>query len=80
AAFFASVLIHGVWNAAAAGAGIAAVGESIGKPEWLYNYAPAMLCGLLTMGVGIFAVLLASNRKLKNQIIQPKEEKVESAS
>ena len=82
-AFLAAVLIHGVWNAAAAGAGITAIGETIGKPEWLYNYAPAMLCGLLVLGIGIFAVLLASNRKLRSQhlpITPPEEEKVELTS
>lgn len=65
ASYIAAVLIHGVWNAAAAGTGIAALGETVGRPEWLFMYAPALLCGLLVMGVGMFAVLLASNRKLK---------------
>lgn len=65
AAYFAAVLIHGVWNAAAAGAGLAAMGESIGKPEWLFNFLPALLCGLLVMGIGMFAVLAASNRRLR---------------
>lgn len=65
ASYIAAVLIHGVWNAAAAGTGIAALGETVGRPEWLFMYAPALLCGLLVMGVGMFAVLLASNRKLR---------------
>ena len=66
AAYLTSVLVHGIWNAAAAGAGISAIGESIGRPEWLFNYAPALLCGLIVMAVGMFAVLTASNRKIKN--------------
>ncbi len=65
AAYFAAVLIHGLWNAAAAGTGLSAIGESIGKPQWLFNYVPALVCGLLVMGIGMLAVLLASNRKLK---------------
>ncbi|MBE0670864.1 MAG: PrsW family intramembrane metalloprotease [Anaerolineales bacterium] len=65
-AYFSAVLIHGIWNASAAGAGLSAIGESIGKPEWLFNFAPALVCGLLVMGVGMLAVLLASNRKLRN--------------
>lgn len=65
-AYFSAVLIHGVWNACAAGAGLSAIGESIGKPEWLFNFAPALICGLLVMGVGMLAVLFASNRKLRN--------------
>lgn len=65
AAYFSAVLIHGVWNASAAGAGLSAIGESIGKPEWLFNFAPALICGLLVMGIGMLVVLLASNRKLR---------------
>ena len=66
AAYFSAVMIHGIWNAAAIGTGLSAIGESIGKPEWLFNFAPALICGLLVMGVGMFVVLLASNRKLRN--------------
>lgn len=77
AAYFAAVLVHGVWNASAAGTGISAIGESIGRPEWLFNYAPALLCGLLVMGFGMLAVLLASNRKLRNSIAQLPKENVE---
>lgn len=66
AAYFAAVLIHGTWNASAAGVGIASLGQSIGKPEWLFNFAPAFVGGLFVMGIGMFIVLLASNRKLQN--------------
>ncbi len=66
AAYFSAVMIHGIWNASAVGTGLSALGESIGRPEWLLNFAPALVCGLLVMGVGMFAVLLASNRKLRN--------------
>ncbi len=66
AAYFSAVMIHGVWNASAAGAGLSAIGESIGRPEWLFNFAPALICGLLVLGVGMLAVLLASNRNLRN--------------
>ena len=69
-AYLSAVLIHGVWNAAAAGAGISALGESIGKPEWLFNFTPALVCGLLVLAIGMFAVLIASNRKLRNERVQ----------
>lgn len=75
AAYAAAVLIHGIWNAAAAGTGIAALGETIGRPEWVYTVAPALVCGLMTLVVGIGAMLIASNRKLR---AQPAEVKVES--
>lgn len=65
AAYLSAVLIHGIWNASAAGAGISAIGESIGKPEWLLNFVPALISGLLVLGVGMLVVLFASNRKLR---------------
>ncbi|MCB0102034.1 MAG: PrsW family intramembrane metalloprotease [Anaerolineales bacterium] len=82
AAYFSAALIHGLWNASAAGAGFSFIGEAIGKSEWLYTFAPALLCGMLTLGIGIVALLLASNRALRKQNIptQLEEEvKVESS-
>jgi hypothetical protein len=66
AAYFSAVAIHGLWNACAVGVGLSTVGEFIGKPEWLYNIIPAALSGMFVLGVGMFSVLLASNRKLRN--------------
>lgn len=76
AAYVSAVLIHGVWNASAAGVGLTALGESIGKPEWLYNAAPALLCGLSTMGAGVAAIIIRANRALRSDIKD--EVKVES--
>jgi hypothetical protein len=66
AAYFSAVAIHGIWNACAVGAGISTVGEFIGKPEWLFNYIPAMLGGMFVLGIGMLAVLIVSNKKLRN--------------
>jgi len=71
AAYFPAVAIHGLWNACAVGVGVSMVGEYIGKPEWLYNVIPAMLCGMSTLGIGMFAVLIAANRKLRNSPSSP---------
>lgn len=68
AAYLTSASIHGIWNACAVGIGISVVGESIGKPEWLGNFAPAFLCGMLVLGFGMFVVLIASNRKLQKSL------------
>ena len=64
--YFTAVSIHGIWNACAIGVGLSAIGESIGRPGWLFNYIPAMLGGMAILGVGMFVVLAASNRKLRN--------------
>jgi hypothetical protein len=71
AAYFSAVAIHGIWNACAVGAGLATIGESIGKPEWLFNIIPAALCGMSVLAVGMFSVLIASNRKLRNSPSTP---------
>lgn len=79
AAYFSAFLIHGIWNASAVGAGISAIGEAVGKPEWLFNYAPALLCGLMVLGIGVVTLLFASNRKLRKQTeLAVSKEKVES--
>ena len=63
-AYLAAVAIHGIWNACAIGAGISTFGELLGKPEWLFNIIPAALCGMSVLGIGMLAVLIASNRRL----------------
>lgn len=82
AAYLTAICIHGVWNAAAAGTSIAALGESIGKPEWVYRYTPAFIMGLLVMILGVIRVLLLANKKLRSEITpaHDEEEKVESAA
>jgi hypothetical protein len=69
AAYFSAVLIHGIWNACAVGAGISTLGELIGKPEWLYTIIPAAVSGMIVLGIGMFVVLIASNRKLGSMLI-----------
>lgn len=64
-AYLCAVTLHGLWNACAVGAGISTIGTFIGKPEWMFNILPAVLCGMSVMILGMFAVLLASNRKLR---------------
>ena len=66
AAYFSAVAIHGIWNACAVGAGISTIGELIGKPEWLFNIIPAAIGGMAVLGIGMFVVLIASNRKLRS--------------
>jgi RsiW-degrading membrane proteinase PrsW (M82 family) len=71
AAYFTAVAIHGLWNACAVGAGLSMVGQFIDKPEWLFNILPAMLCGMSVLGIGMFSVLIASNRKLRSSPSSP---------
>lgn len=74
-AYFAAVTIHGIWNACAVGAGFSMVGEFVGKPEWFFNIVPAAVCGMSVLGIGMLALLIAGNRKLRNTAATPIEEK-----
>ena len=65
AAYFSAVLIHGVWNACAVGAGLSLVGEVIGKPEWLFTVLPAMAGGMFVLVVGMLSLLVASNKRIR---------------
>jgi RsiW-degrading membrane proteinase PrsW (M82 family) len=66
--YFTAVSIHGIWNACAIGAGLSANGDALGKAEWLTKFLPASIGGILVLGVGMFFVLLASNRKLRSEV------------
>ena len=68
-AYFGAVTLHGVWNACAVGVGLSTIGESIGKPEWLFNYAPATLCGMIVLAIGMFSILITANKRLR--IVSP---------
>jgi hypothetical protein len=36
-----------------------------GETHWSFTIVPALICGMAVLGVGMLAVLLASNRKVK---------------
>jgi hypothetical protein len=67
-AYLSAVLIHGVWNACAVGVGLSMMGEFIGKPEWLFTVLPAAAGGMFVLAVGIFWVLVASNKRIRNSL------------
>jgi hypothetical protein len=58
------VLMHGLWNASAVAAGFSALGIEIGKPQWMFTIFPSAIAGLLILIIGMFIVLIASNRKV----------------
>ena len=83
-AYLCAVFIHGLWNSCAIGLGISVLGETIGKPEWMTAYIPSLVAGMSVLAVGMFIVLIASNRRLRSkpapipQVVSPQnEEKVQ---
>jgi hypothetical protein len=81
AAYFSAVLIHGLWNACAVGAGLSIVGEFIGKPEWFFSILPAMAAGMSVLAAGMLSVLIVSNKKIrKMSALSAVEARVEGPS
>jgi hypothetical protein len=64
AMYLSCAMLHGLWNACAVGTAFATLGEMVGKPEWLWRLLPASLGGLAVLAIGMFALLLAANRKI----------------
>ncbi len=59
------VIIHGIWNGAVVGTSLATLMDMGGETHWTFTIVPALICGMAVLGVGMPAVLLASNRKVK---------------
>jgi hypothetical protein len=64
AAYFSAVLVHGLWNACAGGFVFAYIGSFIGKPEW-GAFLPATVGGMAALAIGIFTILLLSNKRMR---------------
>ncbi|HNN13111.1 MAG TPA: hypothetical protein PKL78_06095, partial [Anaerolineales bacterium] len=60
--------------------GLASIGEYLGRPEWLFNYTPALICGLFIIGMMVLAILIRSNRKMRAAMVPPREEQVQLPS
>jgi hypothetical protein len=64
--YMLTVLIHGIWNASAIGVGFAVISNQYVNSDWLITIAFAAVCGMATLGVGLLALLIISNRKMRN--------------
>jgi RsiW-degrading membrane proteinase PrsW (M82 family) len=71
--YLAMGFLHGIWNACAAATAMAVIGGSIGRPEWL-AYLPAAVLGISTLIVGMFAILITANRRIRSASLPPHEE------
>jgi hypothetical protein len=74
AMYFACAMLHGLWNACAVGTAFATLGETIGKPEWLWRFLPASIGGLAVLAIGMFVLLQAANRKMRPVLEVPAED------
>ncbi len=64
ATYLTAVSIHGIWNAAAAGAGIALIASSLENSGLLARIIPAAIGGIIVLGIGLLALLIRANHRL----------------
>jgi hypothetical protein len=67
AAYLSAAAIHGLWNACALVAGLSSIGYVTGGASAsIFAAVPAALGGMFTLGIGMFILLVTSNRKLRS--------------
>lgn len=59
------ILIHGIWNGSAIGAGLAVTSDIARNTSWSISILPAALCGLMVLLFGMIGLLLASNQRAR---------------
>jgi len=62
--YLSAILIHGLWNACAIGAGISFLGEFVGQDDWAVRFLPAAVGGMLTLILGMLIIIVKTNRNL----------------
>jgi hypothetical protein len=65
ATYLVVILIHGIWNGSAVGAGFAVISDLTQNTSWSISVIPAALCGLTVLTLGMVALLVALNRRVR---------------
>lgn len=60
-----AVTLHGLWNALAVFFTFSTLAEFLDQPGRLRGLQPAMITAMSILAVGLFAILILSNRKLR---------------
>lgn len=63
-----AVFLHGLWNAFATLYTFSSLAEALDQPSGLRPYQPTAIAGLSILAVGLFALLLASNRRMRKTV------------
>lgn len=63
--YFLAVLLHGLWNALAVFFTFSNLAELFGQAGRLSTIQPAIMIAMSVLAVGLFAILVLSNRKLR---------------
>ncbi len=69
--YFLAVLLHGVWNALAVLFSFSTLAETLEQAGRLSTIQPAVIVAMSLLAIGLFTILVLSNRKLRETLAPP---------
>ena len=72
--YFLAVTLHGLWNTFAMLFTFSDFAELLGQPGRLSTLQPIMIIAMSILAIGLFAILVLSNRKMRNAVQFPLKE------
>ena len=72
--YFLAVTLHGLWNTFAMLFTFSDFAELFGQPGRLSTLQPIMIIAMSILAIGLFAILVLSNRKMRNAVQFPLKE------
>jgi hypothetical protein len=77
--YFLAVVLHGLWNAAALLFAFSTLADLLEQPGQLATFQPLVIAAMSVLAVGLFAILILSNRKMRSTIPLPRSEPIASS-
>ena len=72
--YFLAVTLHGLWNTFAMLFTFSSLAELLGQQDGLSTLQPIMIIAMSILAIGLFAILVLSNRKMRNAVQFPLKE------
>lgn len=69
--YFLAVLLHGVWNALAVLFSFSTLAEILEQAGRLSTIQPAVILAMSLLAIGLFTILVLSNRKMRETLVPP---------
>ena len=66
--YFLAVALHGLWNTFAILFTFSNLAQALGEPGWLSTIQPFTIIGMSILTIGLLAILLISNRRMRKAI------------
>jgi RsiW-degrading membrane proteinase PrsW (M82 family) len=72
--YFLALILHGLWNTFAMLFTFSSLAEPLGQQGNLSTLQPMMIIAMSILAIGLFAILVLSNRKMRNAVQFPLKE------